>query len=444
MMIKAFVVCWLAGVILTTCQATQTVQSRILPSKPVQPYVVDKPVQPLVPDTVEGNARGYMTTPQELALVAQKAAQHIEPYHSAVEALLEFAGEPDDWPYKTIKGKEKCRKTHRPKYIGYGSPLIYAKAMAYRLTGDEAYAAQVRDRLLDLTDTYGYGGDEYSGANQCILNLSWYMPGWIMAADLIEDYPGWRTTDKRAFQQWLAEEIYKKTAWSSRERNNNWGSAASATSGMIADYLWDSPYLLEGATPEEAYWEHRQHQLDRMGTTRKFDSRCDNSGIQWYGGIPNELERGSSGCEAQWLDDNDASWTYSMTFLEGIVHHAEFLLRRGDKAIYENMADDGSGSLLRAIHFIIANPVRPDKSTYYKDNHLPSLEVAFRYYRDEAMAEQLHFGQSDRFIGGKSGQMLHFGTITHGFAPGEDPGPPPTVPPPGEAEEQGSRGAGED
>jgi hypothetical protein len=285
--------------------------------------------------------------------------------------------------------------------------------------------------LLDLVDTNSYGGEVYSGANQCILNLSWYIPSWIMAADLIEDYVGWTTTDKRAFQRWLADEVYKKTAWASRTRVSNWGAAGSATSAMIADYLWDSPYTLQGATPAAAYAEHRQKQLDRMNTVWQGDSDCPIWGFQWYGGIPDELRRGSSGCEARWIVDQDPSWSYTQVHLEGTVMHAEFLLRRGDASLYTNIQPDGSGSLLRAIHFVIANPVNPSQSTDWSDNHKPTLEVTYRYYRDVPMALQLRFGQPDRFIGKKSGQLLHFGTVTHGFAPGESPGLPPTVPSPG-------------
>ncbi len=386
------------------------------------------------PPASPGQSRGYLTTPQELMSIAEKAARNLQPYQAAVDAILSYAGDPDRWPkrYQTIEGLQQCSKTRQPRYVFVGSPLVYAKAMAYHLTGDSAYAAEVRARLLDLTDTYGYGGEVYSGANQCILNLSWYMPGWIMAADLIEAYPGWTVADKRQFQQWLAEEVYKKTAWSSRNRKNNWGSAGSATSAMVADYLWDSSYTLQGATPAESYAEHKQKQIDRMNTNWRGDSRCDIWGIQPYGGIPDELMRGSSGCEAQWIADNDASWTYTMTFLQGIVMHAEMLLRRADNSIYENLMSSGAGSLSRAIHFIIDNPVKPDRSTHWKEGTKQLLEITYRYYRDAPSAEQLRFGQPDRYIGGASEQMFHFGTITHGFAPGEEPGLPPTVPSPGE------------
>src|SRR5436309_5083899 len=146
---------------------------------------------------VLGKSRGYMTTPQELAAVAQKAALGMQPYNAAKDQVLAFAGSPSYWPYGGISGEQSCSGTLTPSYVGNGAPVIFAKAMAYHLTGDSQYAADVRSKIIDLTGTYGYGGSVYSGGNQCILNLAWYIPSWIMAADLIQDYPGWSLSDQQ-------------------------------------------------------------------------------------------------------------------------------------------------------------------------------------------------------------------------------------------------------
>lgn len=381
-------------------------------------------------------SRGYMTTPAELRLIKEKADSGLEPYRTAVQRLIVIeATQP--WTYGEIGGLQACRSTHEPPYIGLGSPLVYAKALAYHLTGDESYARTVRELLLDLTDTYGFG-EQFSGANQCILNLSWYIPGWIWAADLLEEYEGWTREDKATFQRWLAAVVYVKTSWASDARDNNWGAAGSYTSALIADYLHDSGLVLVdwnniARTPAEAYQHHNQKQFRRInGIAAEMDSRCPESGIRPYGGIPDELRRGSSGCEARWIEANDASWTYTQVHLQALVAHAELLYRRGDAGLYTNVHSDGSGSILKAINFVIDNPTNPAKSTYFKENHMPVLEPAYRFYRTEAMCRQLHCQNEPplRFIGGASGQLLHFGTITHGFHPDEDPGPPPTVPPP--------------
>jgi hypothetical protein len=429
-------------VLTETAEPTAVIDSQMIDSGTVEPIATEildlkavstkstEVASSPLPETPSPKSRGYMTTPEELTIIAEKAASNIEPYKSAVDDLMEYVGSPDYWPYGTISGEQNCIETLEPQFIGEGAPLIFAKAIAFHLTGNSAYAEDARIHLLDLVDTYGFGGEVYSGGNQCILNLSWYIPNWIIAADLIEPYPNWSKTDKLQFQTWLAQEVYKKTAWSSRERKNNWGSAGSAASGMIADYLWDTSLKLQGATPHKAYLEHKKNQLDRLNTKKKFDSSCHKWGIQSYGGIPDELDRGSSGCNAQWIDEQDGSWNYTMTFLQGAVFHAEFLLRRGDSSLFDNMAKDGSGSILKAIHFVIANPINPNKSTDWRESTKQTLEITYRYYRDLPTAIQLRIGTNDRFIGGKSNPMIHFGTLTHAFATNEDPGLPPTVPPP--------------
>lgn len=381
-------------------------------------------------------SRGYFTTPQELAVIAEKSAKGIKPYKSAVDQILLYAKEPSFWPYGKIDGpQDAAGKTLVPAYLGHGSPLIYAKALAYHLTGNVQYAVAIRGLLLDLIDTTGYGGEVYSGSNQNILNLSWYVPGFIMAADLIEGYAGWTPVDKRSFQEWLAREIYKKVDWASDRRSNNWGSAGSAAAGFIADYLTGSDLMLvdrdgNRLTPAQAYTEAKQRQVDRMnGNTYMDNYGCGQAvGIRPDGGIPEELKRGSTGCDGLWIKELDGSYNYMMTHLQGTVAHAELLLRRGDNSIYENKTATGAGSILRAIHFLINNPNDPAKSVKYEMT--ATLELAYRYYRDPYIAQQLGIGTPDRRIGTRSNQMLHFGTITHGFAVDENPGPPPVTAPP--------------
>ncbi|MBZ5545308.1 MAG: alginate lyase family protein [Acidobacteriia bacterium] len=402
-----------------------------------------------------GSSRGYVTTLGELATIAQKASQGIEPYKSAVLSIENFANtgssaaqpsnpNPTFWLYGTISGSQSCSGTLSPSFLGNGAPVIEAKAMVYGLllptnpTLANQYAADIRTELLELSTTSGYGGTSYSGGNQCILNLAWYTPGWIIAADLIEDYPGWSDSDKHIFQTWLATVVYPKADWACDTRSNNWGAAGSVTSGMIADYLTGSGILMvdrTGATvnSHDAYLQAKKCQLDRMNGNSYMDNyNCHNPavGFRADGAIPEELARGSTGCNGLWLvaEDVPGSWSYTQTHLQGTILHAEFLLRRGDASIYNNLMPTGGGSLQRAYKFILANPNPGGLSWNWNlPNEIAELEILYRHYRDSLLANQLKIGTSSRLIGGKSGQMLHFGTITHGFAVGENPGSPPTV-----------------
>jgi len=402
------------------------------------------------PPAITSKSRGYVTTPAELMLIAEKASQGIEPYKTAVARIEQFAngGSPDPnptfWPFGTIGGSQSCHGTLTPPFLGHGAPFIEAKAIVYGLLVPRnpnlarEYAAVIRAKLLELATTNDYGGNVFSGSNQCILNLSWYVPAWIIAADLIADGPGWTANDKQLFQQWLAQVVYKKVEWASDARSNNWGAAGSATSAMIADFLSGSGITVidrqgRRLSPADAFQKAKHRQLDRMNGNSYMDNyNCHQpSGIRPDGGIPEELARGSSGCDAKWVAERDKSWTYTMTYLQGIVMHGELLHRRGDNSIYDNTTPQGGGSLLRAVHFLLDNPNGSSESPGWKlTNDAATLEFAYRYYRDPAIAKALGIGTNHRWMGGVGGQMLYFGTITHGFAPNENPGLVPNAPPP--------------
>lgn len=98
------------------------------------------------PETAEpaaSGSRGYLTTPQELRAVAEKARAGIEPYHSAVADVMEHAARPWDFRLDAVTG---CPSADEPEWIDdeKGVPRLYARALAYHLTGDEKYAAEVR------------------------------------------------------------------------------------------------------------------------------------------------------------------------------------------------------------------------------------------------------------------------------------------------------------
>lgn len=380
--------------------------------------------------------RGYFTTPQELAAIKQKAAARIDPYGKAVDHVLNYVGLPDRWPWGTIGGTIDCPDTDGPPFIGYmgGGPLVLAKAYAFHLTGDSAYAADARLRILDLVDTRGWGGEVYSATNQCILNLGYYMPRFIQAAALLETYPGWTADDKLAFATWLATEVYRKTSWASGARANHAGAAGSYTSSMIVDYLVGTGITTVKdptgtRTLADAWYFHRSQQFARVSGAQNMDSGCAINGIQDHGGIPEELRRGTAGCTGRAIAEIDQSYWYHLNHVALLTAHAELLLRRDDRGLYEHLAEGGRGSLRQAIYFFVANPVR---SWVWPEEHLVTLEVAQRYYQDPITCAQLRCNdQAQRFYTGPGNRTMGFTTLTHGLAPFERPAPPPTIRPPG-------------
>src|SRR5690554_4494370 len=113
--------------------------------------------------------RGYLTTPQELAAIREKAARGIEPYRSAMAEVLEWAN--SEWDY-ALDAHENCSGSDDPKWLDNeeGGATLYAKALAYHLTGESRYAAEVKtilEQIMTRVETISVE------EQQCRLNFGW-------------------------------------------------------------------------------------------------------------------------------------------------------------------------------------------------------------------------------------------------------------------------------
>ncbi|MGH8603036.1 MAG: hypothetical protein ACREXR_09790, partial [Gammaproteobacteria bacterium] len=393
-----------------------------------------------------------------------KATQGREPYRSAYQDAIDYANR--SWEWRTPSGRITCPSADEPAYLKHGSILVYAKTLAYHLTGKEQYALDAKAEVEGLLNVTSFGKPRNSKKpdRQCQLNLSWTIPGFIRAADLLENYPEWqRSGIKRRFQNWLAEAVYPIISFAAESSTSNWGAAATNCSAYVADYLWDRSDLrlvshnrldskepTTSRSPVEAYEHAIQLTLGRMNGTRAqgrggSSQACDldpatKSMIRPDGGIPDDLRRGSAGCGGTRILKNDASNMYTQTHLQNVIAQAELLLRRGDRRIYDNVQNDnlitgyndpkhvqrsvtlprGRGSLKQAILFVL------DAPSFQRPRSLKAAaEVAYRYYRHPAMLRAVLPTRPNR-----GSRAMSFETLTHGFTGGEDPSPPPTVPSP--------------
>jgi hypothetical protein len=461
-----------------TSSITSSVEHQLVPKRQesvLKPQASNEVRQP----------RGYLTTVQELNIIKQKAAQQIEPYHSAVQEVLVWANK--EWKY-TLRTKERCKDADSPAWIDNdkGAAVLYAKALAYHLTGDAAYAETVKTILqrimtevktIDIKDA------------QCRLNFGWGTPEVVASADLIENY--WQNDVcngpistlytktslgnggcKQLFQNWLIKNPYYIVSYSAVTNQSNWGSAATNTTAYIADYVWDRPnerlihrhpaQINHGLdltlSPTEAYAYANRLMFNRMnGYAVEYGSSysCDylrnaQQSEQWppvksqitaQGIIPEDARR-SEYCNVPKY--NGKYQNYPQVHLGNNIQQCELMLRRGNRSCYDNVDDTeipeytyldpdgrtkttylypGRGSIERAIKAIIV-----DAGTEWR--HESALEVAYRYYYRyhtlsgfEQWAKQLKQTST-------CDQDLCFGKLTHGFAPGEQPDPPPTVPAP--------------
>lgn len=433
-------------------------------------------------------SRGYMTTPEELAIIKQKADQGMEPYKSALIGVLSWAEK--NWDYK-LDTHQECQNSDRPAWNDNtdGTPILYAKALAYHLTNDSRYAEEVKNILQRImTEVVTIDLD----ARQCRLNFSWGTPELVTSADLIEDY--WKTkictgpistlyidttvrsgNCKALFQNWLIKNPYYTVAYLAESSKGNQGAAATTALAYIADYLWDRPEVLLlhrhppqinngqdiAFTPAQAFTHANRLALERMngyGVEYDSSSSCDylsgpQQSSQWppvksqiaENGIIPEDARREEFCNIPRY--NGDYQNYPQVHLSNNIQQCELMLRRGDRSCFDNVDNTdlpeysfvgpdgetktthlkpGRGSIERAIRAIIV-----DSNTAW--DHDEALEVAYRYYHHYSTLPDFDqwFDELDRR--NQCHQDVCFGTLTHGFARCETPTLPPTVPPPGEA-----------
>jgi hypothetical protein len=439
--------------------------------------------------SVVNHSRGYLTTPQELSVIKEKADRGIEPYSSAVANVLAWAEKNWDYPLDAnIRCKDKDQDQPAWNDNQGGTPILYAKALAYHLTGSSKYAQDVKSilqRIMTEVKTISITDQ------QCRINFSWGTPELVASADLIEDF--WKTQTcsgplstlyddttigsgncKMLFQNWLVKNPYYVISYSAEDSRSNWGASGTTTTAYIADYLTDRPDVKliqrnprqinngkdSSLSAAEAYAHANKMAINSMnGYAIEYGSSnsCDFlEGSQQNGemkpvksqitekGIIAEDARREEYCNISQY--NGKYQNYPQLHLGDTIQQCELMLRRGDSSCYDNVDNSdiptysfvdpngttqtthlypGRGSIERAIKAIIV-----DSNTEWK--RTSALEVAYHYYYDHHTLPGFErwFDDLNGHRPGDCSQDICFGTLTHGFAVGEHPNPPPTVPPP--------------
>lgn len=369
--------------------------------------------------------KGILVSTTELSEIKNMAASGIEPHSTNVSLFLGYMDSlmqvSSAWPPLQEEVVIAGRSSNDPIQLSsLGAKLAYGTAIAWHLTGENKYANKSKALILNLTDTYGYRNEElkdFHWGAQGILNLARGGTPYIYAADLLEGWKGWSENDKLKYQIWLRDVMYPKVAWASRTRKNNWGVAGSFSAALISYYLMDRPKwrleeispLPQKLSPKQAFDSHNQYQLGRLKTSMdwKMDAKVALWGILPNGAIPEEIRRGKDPIDGDYLVSDGSGTEYTMTHIEHLTAHAEFLRRLGDNSLYDSVENDGSGSMFQAYMYVINNP---NKSHCFTPNRINALYMAYQYYKDPAMLKSL----KDCGPGNISGQRLAlFGRMTH-------------------------------
>ena len=167
-------------------------------------------------------------------------------------------------------------------------------------------------------------------------------------------------------------------------------------------------------SPAQAITQHRDMQLSRIGTTWVGDAQCAQRGIQWHGGIPEELRRGTTGCDGTYLLQMNGDYAYQIMHTELLVFHAEAARRRGDLSLYQATTSGGTAAILQAILFVIANPSASGLSWPWDPNHWGALITASTFYDDATLKTAAE--RDTTFRGGRTLPYTRITSIAQSFS----------------------------
>jgi hypothetical protein len=221
------------------------------------------------------HAGGFYTT-QEINYVIGRIQAHAEPWASAYQQLLGSVGrvhgrQPHPLTVYNVPGYYEDQKGFFEATGGItgDADAAYVLALAYRL-GDGAADADAAQRILTAwarTDTGVTGHDGQ-------LSMAEVGVGFIIAAELLSNYPGWSQSDRDAFTRWVRTVYLAQAANPIKDRKNNWGDWGSLAAVTADDYLGDSAGL--------------------AAETALIEQHIDSS-IAPDGHMPEETARGSGG-----------------------------------------------------------------------------------------------------------------------------------------------------
>lgn len=225
---------------------------------------------------------------------------------------------------------------------------VLAKGLVYARTGVASYRAGVLANLKAAV------GSESGGRT---LALGRNLPGYVIAADLIDLGSYDPAFDRNVFRPWLrsllTENLSGDTLRSTHEtRPNNWGTHAGAARAALARYLGDAAELARTAQVFHGWLGDRgsyagfdygdvSWQCDPAAPVGINPSGCTKSGRVLDGALPDDMRRGGS---FQWPP---AATGYPWEALQGATLQALIL----DRAGYDAFAWDNR-AILRAASFL--------------------------------------------------------------------------------------------
>jgi len=331
---------------------------------------------------------GELVSVDELRDRATRAAAGEQPYADAVANLKEYARATVDTSPHPQEPLE-IQGTEGP-FVD-DTAAAYGLALAWVVTGDDAYARTSAAYLMAWVDTTKttVGTCQDDGRCQTSLIIGRTAPAFVFAAELLHGSSAFPAADEGAFRDWLRTVILPTAS----QLPNNWGDAGTFLRIVANDYLGDTQGLRDAI--ERAY---QQQDL-----------------IAADGHIPEEVRRGTSGI------------SYTQEALQYKVGSAVLAGRYG-----VDLWDDrgqGGATLRDALGYLARYWTRPETWPWDPSAERPSTgplwEIAFQHYGDPVYIPII---EERRPFGSQGHSALRWTTLTNGEPLTAVPGSP-TAPP---------------
>ncbi len=218
---------------------------------------------------------GGMHPKAQITFVKKQIRQEKEPYLSAFQQLISLADsallrEHHALADFSVPGYYKIPELHikNSKSLASDSFDAYSCALAWQLSGKEKYAQQA----LYFINAWSRINKQYSDSDGSLV-MTYTGTAMVIAAELMSNYPNWKSEDKKLFDEWVIC-VYRKAANEIRTKKNNWGDWGRFGSSLVAYYLDDAVEMEENI---------------RLFKSDLFDKIAED------GHMPAETQRGANG-----------------------------------------------------------------------------------------------------------------------------------------------------
>ncbi len=222
--------------------------------------------------------------------------------------------------------------------------------LAYAITGDEKYAGKALEFIRVWTiDSSTKMNPEFTN-DQSRIELSVTIPGMFYGADLIWNYPGWKSSDKDEFKDWTKKILASSKTWSRDNNFENWRLVFISSASIIVE---------DSDSRNYAFGRWKEIISDQMNSD---------------GSMKYELKR-------------TKSLSYSTYAVNAMMQTAE-IARHYGVDLYNYRLDDGRG-LEIALDFhapYVANPLKwpYEQIDKYKGDNAAFYELAYTFKKKDS------------------------------------------------------------